>query len=293
MVIGSITPRPFYLGWNLGYWPNTRLGGPESQSGCSGEEKRCCMCLEPNHDSSVVQSVITVPTAAPHPPGASGCSVSFLERMSWFQRRIVHKSRKLRGETVLRNYCMNFWIKKLLASCNPVNFMLSLEVLLCSLAVGTWGCTFRECKMQLANYGVKSSSFKATNLNASCVLHLSAISSLWLHLKLICRWVINESSLIGYFPISVHAHKALVIWTPWNSSPVSTQDELIGGRTSDRHGQTICRSSCAFLMAFYTVGYFLDNVCCLNYWWQGRRNLLPSSKFQNNVIRQYFSMPRF
>jgi hypothetical protein len=29
---------------------------------------------------------------------------------------------------------------------------------------------FRECKMQLANYGIKSSSSKATNLNASCSL---------------------------------------------------------------------------------------------------------------------------
>jgi hypothetical protein len=44
---------------------------------------------------------------------------------------------------------------------------------------------------------------------------------------------------------------------------------------------------------FHTVAYFLDNVCCLNYWWQGRRNLLPYSKFQNNVFRQHFSMSCF
>ena len=33
-------------------------------------------------------------------------------------------------------------------------------------------CSLTVCNMQLANYGIKSSSSEATILNASCVLHV-------------------------------------------------------------------------------------------------------------------------
>lgn len=102
-VIGSFALRPRYLELSFGYRLNARLGGPESQSGCSGGEKKLYLSGT-NHDSSVVQSVVTPPTAASR---HNRCSVSVVERTSWFQRRIIYKSRKLRGETVLQNYSMH------------------------------------------------------------------------------------------------------------------------------------------------------------------------------------------
>lgn len=76
----------------------------------------------------------------------------------------------------------------------------------------------------------------------------------------------------------------IVPWRPRNSSSVNTHDELIGSRTwADLAGwfiSLVLPLWCHFTLCLIS----LMIVCCWNYWWHGRKNLLPSFKFQNSLV---------
>jgi hypothetical protein len=133
----SFTPLPLYSwGHSPQYSLHRRLGGPQSRSGCHGEEKNLLPLpgIEPQFLCRPAHSVVTIPTELSRLPNLKQrfCGMMFLQSFYHMNHSaIIPPHLIFISIYILYGFLLNIKLRRMTCTLNTVFILCCLLILLC------------------------------------------------------------------------------------------------------------------------------------------------------------------